>query len=67
MDGLNGAIDRSGMGFQSFHSQNEVNIGTLQNNGGNMEFQPFKLNGDVVTNHGGSTLARGMQLGIPAK
>ena len=67
MDGFSGANDRSGMCFQSFHSQNEVDIGRLQNNGENMEFQPFNFKGDVGTNPGGSTLARRMQLGILAK
>ena len=64
MDGFRGANDRSCMCFQPFHSDNEVDIGRLQNSGRNMVFQTFNFNGNVVSNQGGWTLARGMQLGI---
>ena len=37
------------------------------NESSGMCLQPFNFNGDIVTNQGGSTLARGMQLGIPTK
>ena len=58
MDGLSGANDRSSMRFQPIHSQNEVDATGLQYDGRDKKFQSFDFNGDVVANHGGSTLAR---------
>ena len=58
MNDFGGANDRGSMCFQPFHSQNEVNIGGLQNNGRNKELQPFNLNGNIMTNHGSLTPAR---------
>ena len=59
MDGLSGANYRSSMRFQPIHTQNEVDVRRLQDNGRGIEFQPFDFHGDINANQGGLTLSHG--------
>src|SRR4051812_9454907 len=47
LDGFGATIEGSIVNFQPIHSQNEVYGGRLQNDGGNKEYNPFDLTGDI--------------------
>ena len=67
MDEFSDANDRSGICFRPFHSQNEVDVDDFKTMGETWNSNLSSSTGDVGTNQGGSTLARGMQLGILVK
>ena len=48
LDGLVATQDRGIMSFHPIHSENKVNGGRLQNEGGNKEFKFFDFTRDIV-------------------